>query len=160
MPLPNGSVRRARAEWEQLFGSSPSAPPLDVVGPLRKKLTELMTTRVGIFREAEDLERAVEEISQLRNDFTEIQPEFAKEPFNYAVFDYLELGYLLELSQIVAAGALKRTESRGAHSRLDFPDRDDERWLAHTFAEKRDGETSFRLHSVKITQHSPQERGY
>jgi succinate dehydrogenase / fumarate reductase flavoprotein subunit len=69
-------------------------------------------------------------------------------------------GYLLDLSEIIARGALARTESRGAHYRLDHPRRDDERWLHHTFARKGEGGLEFTAGPVTITRYEPQERGY
>jgi succinate dehydrogenase / fumarate reductase flavoprotein subunit len=71
------------------------------------------------------------------------------------------LGSLLELAEVTAESALARTESRGAHSREDFPDRDDANWLKHTFAYRREGgRIELRYKPVTITRFQPKERVY
>jgi succinate dehydrogenase / fumarate reductase flavoprotein subunit len=67
---------------------------------------------------------------------------------------------MLEFSEIIARGALRREESRGAHSRTDFPKRDDDKWLNHTLAFKKDSEIEFQSKPVVITKHQPEERKY
>ncbi|NIA03048.1 MAG: succinate dehydrogenase/fumarate reductase flavoprotein subunit, partial [Nitrospirae bacterium] len=72
----------------------------------------------------------------------------------------LELGNLLDFSEIIAAGALARNESRGAHSRTDFPNRDDEQWLVHTYAYPGESGPHLEYKPVTITEYSPQRRTY
>jgi len=153
--------RAAREEWEQLFRSPGQTTRADEVLSIRQELTGLMTSRVGIFRTGAELEEAIRKIAELQTRYRELKPVFGVRPFNYAFLDYLETGYLLDLSEVIARGALCRTESRGAHYRLDYPKRDDQHWLCHTFARKGpDGRPEFSSSPVTITRYAPQERGY
>jgi succinate dehydrogenase / fumarate reductase flavoprotein subunit len=67
---------------------------------------------------------------------------------------------MLEFSEIIAGGALRRQESRGGHARRDFPKRDDKKWLNHTLAFKKEEEIEYRSKPVVITKHQPEERKY
>jgi succinate dehydrogenase / fumarate reductase, flavoprotein subunit len=115
---------------------------------------------VGVFRIGSELEDAAARLAQLRERYESLSPPGQTGPFNYALMDYLEVGYLLDLSEIIARGALARTESRGAHYRLDYPKRYDGSWLHHTFARKGDDGLEFTAGPVTITRYAPQERGY
>ena len=75
--------------------------------------------------------------------------------------DAVELGFLVDLAEVITRSALNRTESRGAHSREDFPKRDDENWLKHTLIYREgEGEYRFDYKPVTITRFQPQERKY
>ncbi|HKK07775.1 MAG TPA: succinate dehydrogenase/fumarate reductase flavoprotein subunit, partial [Gemmatimonadota bacterium] len=67
---------------------------------------------------------------------------------------------MVELAQVITECALNRTESRGAHSREDYPKRNDEEWLKHTFAFRRDGRIDIAYKPVTITRFEPKERKY
>jgi succinate dehydrogenase / fumarate reductase flavoprotein subunit len=70
------------------------------------------------------------------------------------------VGVMLELAEVVAQGALNRRESRGGHSRLDYPLRDDKNWLKHTLARRTEGAPLFSFTPVRITMWKPVERKY
>ena len=123
-------------------------------------MTGLMTNQVGVFRTGSELEDAVARLGQLQKRYRRLLRPGGRQLFNYALMDYLEVGYLLELSEIIARGALARTESRGAHYRLDYPRRDDQNWLHHTFAHRGDDGPELSAGPVTITRYEPQERGY
>ena len=86
--------------------------------------------------------------------------------FNTDLLEAIELGNLLETANVVVACALNRTESRGGHSREDFPDRDDHNWLKHTFASKQSrdengaGQPTIDYRPVAITKYQPKKRVY
>jgi succinate dehydrogenase / fumarate reductase flavoprotein subunit len=81
--------------------------------------------------------------------------------FNTDVLDAVELGYLIDFSAALVDSALARQESRGAHYREDFPDRDDENWLKHSLAYlEGDGSIKMDYKSVSITKFEPKERKY
>lgn len=161
---PTGSperLKRALGPWEDLLSIPPREPTEgDSPFAIRRELTVLMTNQVGVFRVGSELADAVARLAQLKKRYQGLLPLGQTGPFNYALMDYLEVGYLLDLSEIIARGALARTESRGAHYRLDYPTRDDGNWLRHTFARKGDEGLEFTAGPVTITRHAPQERGY
>ena len=86
-----------------------------------------MQSRVGIFREASDLKEALRELEDLRRRWSAVCVDGGR-AYNPGWNLVFELGSLLTVSEAVARSALQRTESRGAHSRLDYPDPDDARW--------------------------------
>jgi succinate dehydrogenase / fumarate reductase flavoprotein subunit len=81
--------------------------------------------------------------------------------FNRELLDAIELGYMLDLAELITLGALSREESRGAHSREDFPNRDDKKWLVHTmFRHSTDEGPQLFFNPVTITRFEPKERKY
>ena len=159
--LSGETVRRALEPWNALLLSRPSdSPQDDSTFAIRREMTTLMTNHVGVFRTGGELEDAVARLGQLKERYQKLLPSGQARPFNYALMDYLEVGYLLDLSEIIARGALARTESRGAHYRLDYPLRDDRNWLHHTFARRGGDGPEFSDGAVAITRYQPQERGY
>jgi len=116
---------------------------------------------VGVFRTGEELREAVEEIAALRGRYESLRVPAGETPFNSQLIEHLELGCLLELSEITAGAAYRRTESRGAHYRLDHPQRDDANWLHHTLVRRGDdGRPLYEAGPVAITRFQPRERGY
>ena len=104
------------------------------MGPVFQKMQETMMAKIGVYREQGLMDEAVAEIQALREEFREVGVQDTGAGFNNEVLNILELESLLDLSLITAASAANRTESRGAHSRRDFPDRNDDAWLKHTLA--------------------------
>jgi succinate dehydrogenase / fumarate reductase flavoprotein subunit len=159
--LSQKTVKRAIEPWNALLAANPrKADRDDTTFAVRRAMTTLMTNQVGVFRTGEELESAVQGLTQLRERYDRLAPPGGKQPFNLAFLDYLEIGYLLDLCELIARGALARTESRGAHFRTDFPKRDDENWLVHTFALSTEKGPQFSSGPVSITRWQPQEREY
>jgi succinate dehydrogenase / fumarate reductase flavoprotein subunit len=77
-----------------------------------------------------------------------------------ALVEALELGYMLDCAEAVVEGAVTRTESRGAHMREDYPDRDDANWLKHTLAYRTSGGIQMKYKPVVLTRFEPKERKY
>jgi succinate dehydrogenase / fumarate reductase flavoprotein subunit len=146
--------------WNANFGLSRPLVEGDTVFAIRREINRTMTEKVGVFRTGEDLAEAVEELAGLRRRYSALRVPLKEAPFNYQLADHIEVGYLLELSEITAGAALRRTESRGAHFRLDYPERDDQNWLNHTFIRKGESGPVYEPGKVSITKHQPQERGY
>lgn len=154
-------VRRSVDAWNKLLvPERPDFAGSDSPFAIREELTVVMTNQVGVFRTGSELEDAATRLRQLRERYDRLVPPAGGQVFNYALMDYLELGYLLDLSEVIARGALARTESRGAHYRTDFPQRDDDKWLRHTFARRGKNGPEFDSAPVTITSYPPQERGY
>ena len=129
-------------------------------GILRKELQEIMMSKVGVFRDEKGLKEALEKVKELEKRFEDVQIDDKSWKFNTDLTEAMELDNLLHLAEIIVSGALNRQESRGAQSRKDFPKRDDENWLKHTIAFKKDGKVLFDYKPVVITKFQPKERKY
>ena len=128
---------------------------------IRSELQEVMMDKVSVFRTREGLSETLEEIRLLKERYTHISLQDKGNCFNRDLLDTIELEYLLDLAEVITLGALRREESRGAHSREDFPERDDEKWLAHTMCKSSDtGEPQIFYKPVTITRFQPKERKY
>jgi len=93
-----------------------------------------MMEKVGIYRNEQDMQTAVDLIQSLLERYQQVRVQDSGRAFNTDLLEVIELRNLLDLSLLTAAAALNRQESRGAHSREDFPDRDDDNWLKHSLA--------------------------
>ena len=128
---------------------------------LREEMQDTMMDEVGVFRQAAGMQRAVDKIRELQERYRTATVMDKGKRFNQDLLEAWELGNLLELAEVTAVSALARQESRGAHSREDFPDRDDKEWLKHTLAYRRDdGSVELRYKPVTITKFQPKERVY
>jgi succinate dehydrogenase / fumarate reductase flavoprotein subunit len=123
-------------------------------------MEKLMMEKVGIFRTDEELAEAVQKMRELRQRWTEVRAQDHSSRFNGNILGILELQNLMDLSLITAATARERTESRGAHARDDFPQRDDARWLKHSLAWLHDGGVRIGSRPVDITTWKPKPRKY
>jgi succinate dehydrogenase / fumarate reductase flavoprotein subunit len=104
------------------------------VSVLREEMRRVMGEKVWIYRRGDQLESALKEIRVLRAKFKNVKLEDKSQPFNTGLFNLLQLDFMLEVAEVTVTSALQRVESRGAHSRVDFPKRDDQNWLKHTLA--------------------------
>ena len=101
-----------------------------------------------------------EKLEELKSRFQQVAVSDIYNAYNTDLYEAFELGYLLDLSEAIVAGALAREESRGAHYREDFPKRNDAQWLKHTLCYKKDGKLELRYKPVTITKFQPKERKY
>jgi len=130
-------------------------------GKLRSSLQQIMTRDFAVFRHEETMALGLSEIRAIRNACAEIALDNHGMAFNTDLTDALELESLLGLAEIIAVSAMARTESRGAHSREDYPERDDENWLKHTLAQRtEDGPPRIFYKPVSITRFQPKPRAY
>jgi succinate dehydrogenase / fumarate reductase flavoprotein subunit len=130
---------------------------------IRERLADTMYENAGIFRTAEKLEQCATDIAELRERFRDgmgIVIQDKSRTFNSDLVQALELGSMLQMADCLVTGAVARTESRGAHSRLDHPDRDDENWLRHTLTTYDDGQVALDYKPVTITEFEPAVRTY
>jgi len=120
-----------------------------------------MMDTVSVFRTETGLQAALGSVRELQERYRRIRVRDKGRRFNREVLDVLELGYMLDLAEAIALGALFRQESRGAHSREDYPRRDDARFLVHTLVRQAgDGAPRLSTKPVAITRFQPQERKY
>ena len=129
-------------------------------GDTYEAMKETMMRNVGVYRNEADMKKAVADITALRTSFPEIGVENLAENFNTEILSILELENLLDLSLHTAAAALARTESRGAHSREDFPERDDEKWLKHSLSRLKGDSITLDSKPVDLSRWEPKPRVY
>jgi succinate dehydrogenase / fumarate reductase, flavoprotein subunit len=127
---------------------------------LRLELATAMDRYVGVFRDAAGLQTALETVLSLRRRYDRVAVGDKGRVFNQALTFALELGYMLDCAETIVRSAIVRTESRGAHSRTDFPDRNDAEWHKHVVVSLQNGETTISFDSVSITQWKPEVRAY
>ncbi len=131
------------------------------VAVLRAELQQTMMDNASVFRTGELLAKQVEILKELMERYRHISIEDKGEVYNTELVEALELGYLLEVAEALVHSALNRTESRGAHAREDYPERDDQNWLKHTLAYKvADGKVAFRYKPVVLGRFEPKARTY
>jgi succinate dehydrogenase / fumarate reductase flavoprotein subunit len=130
------------------------------VAVIRDEMRRVMNDKVWIYRKGDQLESALNEIRALRKRFKNAKVEDKGLPFNTGLFNVLQLDFSLELAEVTVASALPRAESRGAHSRIDFPKRDDQNWLRHTLAYCTNDGPRLEYMPVTITRWPPVARTY
>ena len=130
-------------------------------GAIRAELQESMMENVSVFRQNESLTAALNKIKELKARYKNLSIQDKGSCFNRDLLDAVELGHLLDLAEAITRGAMIREESRGAHCREDFPDRDDKNFLVHTMAlyDAAKGPQVF-TKPVTITKFEPKERKY
>jgi succinate dehydrogenase / fumarate reductase flavoprotein subunit len=129
-------------------------------GVLREELAKTMYDKAGVFRTGSVLQECVTEVRALRERGTRLKVEDHSNLFNSDLIQALELQCMLECADCLATGALARTESRGAHSRIDHTERDDENWMKHTLAWNDRGEVRLDYKPVTVTKYQPLVRSY
>jgi len=146
----------ARAELEAIRTREEGERAADI----RAEMQRLMMDKVSVFRTEELLREAREELAGLRERAERIAIDDRGREFNLDLTEAWETRGMVQLARIITECALNRTESRGAHSREDHPDRNDDEWLKHSFAFLDDGEVEIRYQPVTITRFEPKERTY
>lgn len=127
---------------------------------IKDELQALMPDKVGIFRTSGELEDGLKVIQELKRRFAEIRPVVASRTFNMDRVWIMEMAGNLDVAEIVCAGAIRRTESRGAHFRRDFDKRNDDQWLHHTLATYTPSGPEFSTSEVDLSKYPPEERKY
>lgn len=131
------------------------------IADVRQEMQSTMEESAGIYRSGASLTRGAAQLRQLQERAGQIQIEDQSRTFNTERVAMLELSFMLDVAEAIVNSALRREESRGAHQRIDFPTRDDQRYLAHSLADRQpDGSCRVRYLPVMITRWPPAERVY
>jgi succinate dehydrogenase / fumarate reductase flavoprotein subunit len=164
VPLPKDPAKFVRELVEQLRDSGGT----ERIGVLRKELQEEMDRNAQVFRTDESLDKVTKTIHGLRERYRNVSIHDKGRRFNTDLLEAIELGFLLDLAEVVVFSARNRKESRGGHMRDDYPDRDDANYMKHTMAyltgdpHSADAADHITLDwkPVVITNYQPMERKY
>ena len=159
-PLPELPKERIHEEEARIFDGILGRSGNEHVPTIRDALRQLMNEKVWIFRRGAELESALREIRVLKERFRHISVSDRSKRFNTSLQEALQLDFTLDLAEVTIVSALARTESRGAHARLDFPKRDDVNWLKHTLAYYTVKGPRLEYTPVTITRWPPVARAY
>jgi succinate dehydrogenase / fumarate reductase flavoprotein subunit len=164
VPLPHDPAADIRSLLAMLSGSTGT----ESIAKIRKELQDSMDRNAQVFRTEETLIEVTHVIEGLRERYKNIAVQDKGKRFNTDLLEAVELGFLLDLAEVVVYSALSRKESRGGHFREDYPLRDDANWLVHTMAylagdaQSADAGDHIKLDTkpVVITRYQPMERKY
>jgi len=154
--LPEDAGKSAIEEVKRLLESKGN----EKMANLRLELQENMQSKCGIFRTEKDLKDMLNIVHKLQERYKNIELQDKGKDFNTELMEAIEFGHMLDFAEVIIAGALNRTESRGSHYRRDFPKRDDDNWLKHTLAFKTPEGIKFDYKPVVITRFQPKARVY
>lgn len=127
---------------------------------IKKRLNKIMSSKFGIFREQKQMEEGIVEIEEVKRQLSMVKIDNKERAMNQSIIHFLELEYLVQLAEPVAFAALKREESRGSHTRTDYPSRDDKKFLKHTIISFKNGKIQISYKTANISIFKPKERVY
>lgn len=156
VPLPEDPQGNVRRQLEQLTEGEGT----EIAADLRKEMQEVMFDHVGVFRTEDGMSQALEKVRELKRRFKNVRAGDRGKIWNTDVLEVWELGCLLDLAEVTAKSALERKESRGAHAREDYSERDDENWMKHTMAFMHEDGVELKYKPVTITRFEPKKRVY
>jgi succinate dehydrogenase / fumarate reductase flavoprotein subunit len=154
------TVKAAMQETDSLIREILGRPAGVSLFDATDQLKQVMTGKFGIFRDGRSMREGLAEIKILQAQLSHVSPANRERAVNQALIRYFELDGMLLLAEVVALGALAREESRGSHTRIDHPSRDDARFLKHTLASRKDGEVRISYKPVTMGMFEPEERVY
>jgi succinate dehydrogenase / fumarate reductase flavoprotein subunit len=154
------TVKAAMQETDSLVREILGRPAGVSLFDTTDQLKQVMTGKFGIFRDGRSMREGLAEIKILQAQLSHVSPANRERAVNQALIRYFELDGMLLLAEVVALGALAREESRGSHTRIDHPSRDDARFLKHTLASRKDGEVRISYKPVTMGMFEPEERVY
>jgi fumarate reductase flavoprotein subunit len=153
--LVSDEVMRIDAQYLNKVGGK------EKIADLRKEMHHTMEEGAGIYRTEASLKKSQEKIKTLQERFKDIVIEDKSRTFNTELISAFELSYLLDIAESIVQCALNRKESRGSHQRTDFPNRDDQNFLAHSLVYRKLNDVpEIKYSPVKITKWPPGERVY
>jgi len=154
--LPEDPEADSRSQFDAYRNGSGKENVFDISTEMKK----VMFDNVGIYRNQKDMKAALDKVKELQERFKDARVTDTGKIFNTELLNMWELDNMLEIAEVVAACALNRKESRGGHSREDFPERDDKKWMKHTLAWKKSDKVKIGYKPVVITKYQPKKRVY
>jgi succinate dehydrogenase / fumarate reductase flavoprotein subunit len=155
--VPKGVEDDVRSRIEMMKAGSGG----EKVAEIRTTLQNEMMDKASVFRSQESLDSVLKTVHELRDRWDRVSIDDKGEVFNYDLTEALELGYLIDLAEALVVSAQARPESRGAHMRVDHPNRDDANWMKHTLITRAaDGSVSLDYKPVIGGAYEPMERKY
>ena len=127
--FPAAKVADEEKQLARIFSAESST---DSLGKVHSELGHLMNEKAGLIRSGTGLQEALGQIQSLKDRYSRLRVKNPSRIYNYELTSYIELGSMLTLAEVVALAAGARAESRGAHQRADFSERDDTNWKNHT----------------------------
>ena len=132
----------------------------DRIAKIRLDMGTTMNQHLGVFRDEDGMRQALRTVAELKQRYENVPVEDKGQVFNTDLVFALELGFMLECAETIVVSALDRKETRGAHSRTDAPQRDDENWLKHVLMTQSEAGPQISYLPVIITQWKPEARKY
>lgn len=132
----------------------------EMFGSIRLDMGKTMNEHLAVFRTQQGMETALTKISELKNRYKTVHVPDKGKVFNTNLIFTLELDFMLDCAESIVISGLERKESRGAHTRIDYPDRDDNNWLKHILVSLKNQNKIIEYQDVKITQWETQKRTY
>ena len=130
------------------------------VHAIRAELQETMMANCSVYRTHESLAKAIKDVEALRERYPHTAIDYRGKRLNTDLTEALELGFLLDLAEVILLSAQTRTESRGAHFREDYPERDDDQWLKHTLVHRSPDGPTITYKPVTLGPFEPKPRTY
>jgi len=156
VPVPDGAIDGV----VELLNHVRKSQGTEKVAVLRKELQDTMDKNAQVYRTATSLQESLDKIAELRKRYQHISIQDQGNRFNTDLLEAVELGFLLDLAEVLAYTALERKESRGGHFREDFPERDDKKFMLHSMAYKNGDKIKLGWKPVTVTNYQPMERKY
>ena len=158
--LPSVNEQRYVKDAQEQIQSLINQPGKIRIDKLRQQFQDTMTEHCGVFRTHEVMREGLSKLAALQGQYQDIYLDDKGKLWNTEIIEALELRSLMIVGQLILTSALNRQESRGAHSREDFPQRNDESFLKHTLAYYSPAGIDLSYRPVAITMFEPQERKY
>jgi len=146
--ISNSLISREVEKIEKLFGQKGPKRPIR----LKRELQKLMRENVGIVRDGERLSGALSQIDRMEEEVENALSVSSIRRYNTEFLDTVELKNMLTCARMIATCALERKESRGAHLRLDYPDKDDDHWLKNIIIQKKEGKMETSFSEIEISE--------
>jgi len=150
---PAGAVKERIAGMK---GSREGERPVAIT----RDIQQLMSTDCSVFRNEGDLDKAIATMEDIKERYRSVKIDNKADAYNTDLTDALELESLIGIAEAILRSAQARTESRGAHFREDYPERNDADWLKHTLIRKTDDGPEITYKPVTITKFQPKPRTY